>query len=433
MLKTHSIFFKLLLVLLGMGLLVNLVVFYGFRKSFDDDDFFRQAGYKNLRQYLHYLMEDLGSPPQQDHLDRIAGKIGLDIRIQGRGVSLSSKAGLPQLAELDRHHMKPRFRPKGLPGIQGYVNGYFFSVHERDGYYYAFFLDGSLGRKELREWVLVLSLALLSGLIFVSYLILRKLLHPLKDLEAAVKDVSAGKLETKLAVKGKSELASLSQGFNKMLESLSSTIQAKQQLVVDVSHELRTPLTRVKVALEMLPEHKAKQLVQQDVLVMEDMISLILDQARYAAGTVKLDIQELDLVNLLQRVVDEFNTDRIINRKMPERLLVATDEKHLIIVFRNIIANALKYSEDSKKEVLLSLGKTNGKIEFCCEDHGIGIDEGHLQRIFEPFFRVDPSRQRKTGGFGLGLALVKRILDAMGAEIEVRSQKGLGTKVVVRF
>ena len=433
MLKTQSIFFKLLLVLLGMGLLVNLVVFYGFRLSFDDDHFFRQAGYKNLNQYLHYLMEDLGDPPNQDRLSRIADKIGLDIRIQGKGLNISSKPVLPQVTELEKHHMKPKFRPKGLPGIQGYSKGYFFSVHERGGYYYAFFLDGSRERRELREWVLVLSLVLLSGLIFVSYLMLRKLLHPIKDLDAAVKQVSKGKLDATLTVEGKGELANLSKGFNKMLESLSNTILAKQQLVVDVSHELRTPLTRVKVALEMLPEHKAKDLVHQDILVMEDMISLILDQARYAAGTVKLDIQKVDLVQVLKRVVVEFHSDRISYKQLPESLIVDTDEKHMSIVFRNIIANALKYSEESGEQVLLSLGQVDGKADFCCEDRGVGIAEENLAKIFEPFFRVDPSRQRKTGGFGLGLAMVKRILDALEAKIDISSNLGGGTKVKVRL
>ncbi|MFK7827404.1 MAG: sensor histidine kinase [Oligoflexales bacterium] len=431
MLKTQSIFFKLLLVLLGMGLLVNLVVFYGFKLSFDDDDFFRQAGFKNLKQYLHYLMDDIGDPPSEYKLKRLANDIGLEIRIHGNGLKLTSKQGLPQVVELEKHHMRHKFRPKGLPGIQGYFEGYFFSVHERGAYQYVFFLDGSLERRELREWVLVLSLVLLSGLIFVSYLILRKLLHPIKDLDIAVKEVSRGKLDTTLTVKGKGELASLTQGFNNMLESLSNTIHAKQQLVVDVSHELRTPLTRIKVALEMLPEQKAKHLVQQDILVMEEMISLILDQARYAAGTVKLDIRKVNLVELLRRVVAEFHSDRLVYQQIPEKLEIDSDDKHLGIVFRNIITNALKYSEELGEDVLLNLGLVDGKVEFTCEDRGIGIASKNLSKVFEPFFRVDPSRQRKTGGFGLGLAMVKRILDSLGAQIEISSKQGIGTKVRV--
>lgn len=433
LLKTHSIFFKLLLVLLGMGLLVNTVVFSGFKLSLSGDDFFRQVGFKNIRQYLSYLIEDMGVPPTEEQLKRIAADIGLEIRVEGQGLSLATKPKLPKLDQLESHHLKSRFRPKGLPGIQGHYKEYFFSVHERRGYHYVFFLDASGERRELREWVVVLSIALLSALIFMSYLILRKLLRPLKDLDAAVREVSAGKLDSNLAVTGKGELANLAKGFNQMLSSLRNTIEAKQQLVIDVSHELRSPLTRVKLALEMMPEHKAKNLASQDIVAMEDMIALILDQARYATGTVQLSLKKVDLCMLVIKVMEEFNSNRITFQNLNESIMLETDEKLLMIVLRNIIANALKYSQDSAGEVLLSLRHLEGRVEFCCQDYGVGIAGENLKKIFEPFYRIDPSRQRKTGGFGLGLAMVKRILDALGAEIVVSSQQGKGTCVRIKF
>ena len=118
--------------------------------------------------------------------------------------------------------------------------------------------------------------------------------------------------------------------------------------------------------------------------------------------------------------------------KNKEKVAVNADEEKLIIVFRNLISNALKFSPNNKN-IIICLEESDKNYIVSVKDFGEGIEEDQLYNIFEPFARVDSSRSKKTGGYGLGLAIVKKILDLHIASIDVKSMKDEGTEMIIKF
>ena len=133
-----------------------------------------------------------------------------------------------------------------------------------------------------------------------AYLIMRWILRPLKWLTQGVEHVSRGNLDHMVPVKRKGELADLAKAFNNMTQQFKEMLHARERLMLDVSHELRSPLTRLKVALEFLPESDAKESLKEDVVIMETMITEILETARLRNGYATLNLKETDLVPLVQ-------------------------------------------------------------------------------------------------------------------------------------
>ena len=168
---------------------------------------------------------------------------------------------------------------------------------------------------------------------------------------------------------------------------------------------------------------------------MEKMISEILDTARTHHLHAKLIRQRLNLVELLHETISAFEnqTPGVEIGDMPTAIEVDVDPEQIKIVLNNVLSNAIKYSQPDSEPVRISFKRQEPYGILCVEDDGIGIPEEELPFIFEPFYRVDKSRSRHTGGYGLGLSLCKTIMEAHGGKIEVESSPGKGTIVYLFF
>jgi signal transduction histidine kinase len=219
-----------------------------------------------------------------------------------------------------------------------------------------------------------------------------------------------------------------------MAKRLAEQLASKEHLLLDMSHELRSPLTRMKVQLEFLSDEEARTALRSEVTEMEAMVTAILEEARLRSSVASLNMEKVNLAELIQSLTHEFSERRpgVICGKL-EISEVLLDREKIRIVLRNLLDNALKHISDDGDPVIITAERQNDTVTIVVEDHGEGISEAALPHIFEPFFRADSSRSRKTGGYGLGLSLCKAIIDAHNGHMRVSSTPGKGTRVSIQI
>ncbi len=286
----------------------------------------------------------------------------------------------------------------------------------------------------------------ISGLI--CYLLSIYLTQPLRSLRVAAKLLATGKLNTRVgsfAGHHKDEIAELSCEFDSMAEQLEALINSKQRLLQDISHELRSPLARLHIAIE-LGRKKSNHLadsefnrMEMECLRLNALIGEALEFARLDKSTNSLSKVMVNMPTLLESVINDANyefsksTPRAIVGKMEPCQLVL-DERLIHRAIENILRNALRYSP-SDKIVLISLYKVLPKhsIYIDIEDNGPGVPDGQLTKIFNPFYRVDTAREKKTGGYGLGLAIAKQAIKLHDGDIQAmnRNNGGLLVRIVL--
>lgn len=380
--------------------------------------------------YARLILEELPDPPDTTSARALADRLGVGMRIQGPGVSWVSAEGLPSFASAD------------LPQYEGEASARAGISHEigfgadvsRGDYRYLFALKAgsfSLGMRTTTENVIdaLFMIAVLAGV----YALVRRLLRPVKVLSEGVERLRVGDLDVEMNTKRTDELGRLIVSFNQMARAVRERIRARDQLLLDVSHEIRSPLTRMRVALEMIPESTAKRSVVEDIDETEAMIAELLETERLDSPHGGLDKSKADLAALLRETVDSLaGQGPGAELKGADRPVLAdVDVERMQMLVNNVLSNALKYSRSEGPPVRVVLDRTGDYVAISFHDHGVGIPRDDLENIFEPFYRVDRSRSKDTGGYGIGLSLAKRIIEAHGGSIEVSSELGEGTSVLV--
>lgn len=280
------------------------------------------------------------------------------------------------------------------------------------------------------------TLALLTGTFLA-----RRLVAPLERVAAAAGAVSAGDLEQHVPVEGEiRELDALGQSFNHMTESLRQADQAKNAFIADVTHELRTPLTVIRGTIETLQDGALDDLegrgplldsMQRETERLTRMVNDLLLLARADARTLDVEREALDLAELARARCTHLaglaaRSQVRLEVTGAESAMVTGDADRLAQALDNLLDNAIRYSPaGSAVTVEISLGA--GQCQCAVRDHGSGIPAQHLPFIFERFYRADSSRNRRTGGAGLGLAIVRVLIEAQGGRVSAESQVGVGT------
>jgi signal transduction histidine kinase len=273
------------------------------------------------------------------------------------------------------------------------------------------------------------------GAFVISFLI-RKMLRPLSLLNDAVKKAGQGDLNQQVDIKSNDELGSLADAFNKMTTELKKLITSREQLLSDVSHELRTPITRAWLALEMMPESDQKESIAGDLREMENLITEIMESERLRNGSIKASMKSTKVAELLEKLEKNYHhrSSRFHIGPIAEDIYILVDNTLIMTVLGNLMENALKYSSPEDKPIEVNVIKRDDKILIKIEDHGTGIPPEKLPFVFEPFYRADESRSKKTGGYGLGLHLSKRIMNIHNAEIQLENKypEGLSVSLIFR-
>jgi len=266
-----------------------------------------------------------------------------------------------------------------------------------------------------------------------AYVFQRRLLRPVRLLDEGAARLSTGDLNVAVPVVTSDEFGALTYTFNQMVGRVKQMIQARDQLLLDVSHELRSPLTRLKVALALLPDDENRAGMVGDLKEMEAMITELLELERMREGR-GLRRERCDLAPVLRELVEVYSSDPPGVRLLaPPEIWLDIDREKIRIVLRNLLENARKFSLPDSGPVEITVETDESRIILRVRDDGPGIPESDLPNLFEPFYRVDRSRSRKTGGYGLGLSICKRIMEAHGGSISVSNNPGRGASFVLVF
>ena len=420
-----SIFLKLLLVVLITGIFVHLLVGLFFGMMFSSRT--KNMVEKNLKSYADYIIKDIGIPPDTIKAREISDRLNIDIRYESKDNVWSTSKKLPAIAELEKKYIQRHFRFKPL-WLQHVI------ITNSDGSRFLF--KGNFGRwmNMYRELFFVM-IILLSFVLIAAYFFMHRILKPIRRLTEGVNLIGLGDFNTQIPVKHPDEIGRLGEAFNNMAHKIKDMLKRREQLLLDVSHELRSPLTRMKIALEFLPEGKSKKLIMADLSDIEKMVTEILETERLQEGFSKLNLQDHDIIQIIRNVILDLKGKKpgIVFDSPNKELKIKIDAERIRIVLRNILENAIKFSKPESKPVRIVIIEIGNNLLIRIKDDGIGIPEAELENIFEPFYRVEKSRSKKTGGYGLGLALVKKIMEAHGGDIDVFNNKEGGVTVELKF
>ena len=280
---------------------------------------------------------------------------------------------------------------------------------------------------------LLIALIVMTILIIgVTYAFQLAQLRPLQWLRSGVDAVSRGDFKVRVPVVRQDEIGQVARAFNLMTERVQQMMADRDRLLGDVSHELRSPLARMKVALELLPESEKREAIRRDLREMESLISVLLEREQLRARMDRLEAEPVDLVAVTRRIVESFGgrDPGIVFADPGERIEARLDGDLIGVMIHNLVDNALKFSLHDSRAVEVSLGSSSGAVELVVSDDGPGVPEAEVERLFEPFVKLDPSRGHRSG-YGLGLNLCQRIVEAHGGSIEMSTRGERGTRVRV--
>lgn len=419
-----TIFLKLVLTVLVFGLMLNVCVIVVFRLTTDDKP--RRYLRDFMRKMEKSIVYDIGLPPDTLKARQICDDLDIEMRYESPKKIWTSSPDMPTLGDiLYMPENKDRF-DKDESSIAHYRGSPYSIMRYPQGVFIIKPFDpGGLFRPER---AILLLIFFISIVLILLYFLLRRIFGPLKDLSYAVHQIGDGNYKIKVPVKTGDELGELAGSINEMSSKISNSINSKEQLLIDVSHELRSPLTRIKLGLEV---GSSKEKIEEDVLEMERMVTSLLENYRSDAVFGNIEPEKTDIAELLEETISEYDLpSRIKYQNTAGEIILMVDLNKMQVVFRNLIDNALKYSSG---EIYITIKVNADDVLISFKDKGIGIAEDDLKYIFEPFYRADRSRSRRTGGFGLGLSICKKITDAHKAEIIINSRVNEGTEVILKF
>jgi two-component system sensor histidine kinase BaeS len=248
-----------------------------------------------------------------------------------------------------------------------------------------------------------------------------------------------GHLDQRVVVRQVDEIGELGHAFNAMAEGLTRTEQLRRGMVADVAHELRTPLTNLRGYLEALrdgvadPAPPVLASLYDEAVLLSQLVDDLQDLALADAGQLTLHCELTDADELVAGAVRAVQPEAghrgvsiVFVRQSDPTTRVRADVRRIGQVLRNLLANALAYTP-SGGQITVSTWAAEGQLTVSVEDTGSGIAPHHVPNLFERFYRVDSSRARATGGAGIGLAVVKQLVEAHGGRINVRSVLGSGS------
>lgn len=285
------------------------------------------------------------------------------------------------------------------------------------------FLSG--WRRDITLWFL----GCVAVLAPVGYLFARRLTAPIRRFAEAAERLGRDPAGPALALEGPAEIGAAATAFNLMQERLRRYVQDRTTMIAAISHDLRTPLARMRFKLESAPE-PLRETLNADILQMEQMVSAVLafvrdsDNARARART------RLDLLSLLECAVDDASFAGAEVAMAPaEATEIEGDPVALRSVFANLIDNGVKYG----RRVVVSLSRDAAEAVVEIADAGEGLPLSELERVFAPFYRAEPSRNRKTGGIGLGLTVARAVARAHGGDVTLSPGAEHGLVATVRL
>lgn len=337
--------------------------------------------------------------------------------------------------------------PSGAPGL---IAGSVVDVPTAGQYelYLLYDLSDANATLVFVQQTLAIGLLLLVLLIgAVTWFVVRLVVTPVRLAAETSERLAAGQLEQRIPVRGEDVLATLGRSFNGMADSLQQKItrlaelsRVQQRFVSDVSHELRTPLTTIRLAGDVLYDQRdtftpttarTAELLHTQVQRFEVLLADLLEISRYDAGAVELELEQTSIVGLVEDAVEGMRP--LAEERGSDLRLVAAggyfeaevDPRRIRRILRNLLGNSIEHGEG--KPIVVTVDSNQTAAAVTVRDYGIGMSEAQVDRVFDRFWRADPSRQRTIGGTGLGLAIALEDAALHHGALEVWSEPGNGT------
>ncbi|GAA1840981.1 MtrAB system histidine kinase MtrB [Agromyces salentinus] len=291
------------------------------------------------------------------------------------------------------------------------------------------------------------AIALIALLSVITLVVVRGVIEPIRTTASTSRRLAAGDLGVRIPVRGEDEIASLAASFNGMADSLQARIRElaelsvmQQRFVSDVSHELRTPLTTIRLAGDVLygqreafegPTSRTVELLHTQTERFERLLADLLEISRYDAGSVTLATEPTNLVHLAGDAIESMHElarehGSEVRLEAPGGHLDAeVDPRRIRRIVRNLLGNAIEHGEG--RPIVVAVDSNESAIALSVRDFGMGMTPEDAERVFDRFWRADPSRMRTIGGTGLGLAISLEDAVAHGGELDVWSSPGHGS------
>ncbi|NDE71962.1 MAG: sensor histidine kinase, partial [Actinobacteria bacterium] len=284
---------------------------------------------------------------------------------------------------------------------------------------------------------LIRSSIVVSGFLFVililviALVVLRRVIKPVQDAADIAEKLTSGELDKRIDVHGEDELARLGIAFNEMASTLSNQIarlenlsKVQQRFVSDVSHELRTPLTTIRMAADVI--HNARdqfdpavtrsaELLISQIERFEALLADLLEVSRLDAKVANVAMAKVEIVSLVRRCIEDLSNvarERGIEvrlHSLESEIQIDGDQLRLERIMRNLLTNAIDHSEGKSVDVMILANEND--LSIGVRDYGVGLSEQQIPRVFDRFWRADPSRSRIRGGTGLGLSIAQEDAD----------------------
>ena len=288
-------------------------------------------------------------------------------------------------------------------------------------------------------------------IMMVASIVLRQVIKPVKQAAEVAEQLTSGDLMQRMDVKGQDEIARLGTAFNEMADTLEQQItrlenlsRVQQRFVSDVSHELRTPLTTIRMASDVIFSAResfdpviarSAELLLSQIERFENLLADLLEVSRFDAEVASLSLDKVDMNALVRRCADDLGlsskeSDTQFMFDFPDsNIIIDGDPRRIERIMRNLLANAIDHSEG--KPIELTLRVNESAVSVSVRDYGVGLTPQHIERVFDRFWRADPSRSRIRGGTGLGLSIAREDAELHGGGIKVWGEIGRGSNFVL--
>ncbi|MDB5469595.1 MAG: two-component sensor histidine kinase [Caulobacter sp.] len=387
------------------------------------EESFRRSRWRE--DFKRILAADLKVPADHIRIETV-GPVRVLLRTEHRVETRIFRIGPPE-GEPPPHGGGPPPGPEFRPDERVIFAPFKVGVHQPDGHWLV------VKPKPTFRWdawqTRLIFTFLLSILVIapLAWLLARRLSAPLAAFAGAADRLGRDPRAAPLEMRGSTEIVAAAAAFNQMQERLRRYVDDRTAMVGAIAHDLRTPLTRLKFRIEAVPEDLKPKLAA-DIDQMEAMIAATLGFVSDA--TRPRERTKMELASLVESIVDEMaETGAAASIDRSEKLVVEGDPIALRRLVSNLVENALKYGAAARARVYAE--GSDAVIEV--DDDGPGIPEHERERVFEPFFRGEPSRNRETGGIGLGLAVVRSVARAHGGDAELINRPGGGLTARVRL
>ncbi|MDP6968486.1 MAG: ATP-binding protein [Gammaproteobacteria bacterium] len=390
-------------------------------------DTFEQKGHRELTRMLRNIEQRYQIKAfMLDHQNRPISKVNLP------------KDWLSLALPLTPH----RFMERTKRGLRAY------RISSSSGQMYVFIARSS-PNNSYQGWIkhlpaLQVTTALIIVALFTAFITWR-ITNPLASLRRATNAFARGQFDTRVdnrVICRKDEISQLGQSFNHMAERISLLLSNQQRLFRDISHELRTPLARQQIALELLArkldpkDQSSIERIEREIERMNELIDQVLTLLRLEQGENQPQASRYDVAELVHQVVHdatfEAQSDDKIQLNLPASCSLQGYPQATSRALENIIRNAIRYTGD-KGKVYIDVQRSKEWLSITIADDGPGVPEAALAHLFEPFYRVDESRNQQAGGYGIGMAIAEQAMRSQGGTISACNRPQGGLEITLRL